>query len=312
MTLAPIILFVYNRPDHTARTLQALQHNPEAHLSDLYVYADGPKTTSDAEKVAQVRKLFVDLTGFRSIHVSTSNSNRGLANSIIRGVTEVIDKHEKAIVLEDDIVVSSIFLQFMNQALMKYAEDTRVAAIHGWNFPLRAKNLPDSFFLRGADCWGWATWERAWKLFEPDGKKLLKQMEEQNLSKQFDLEGAYPYTQMLRDQIAGKNNSWAIRWHASIFLQNGLTLHPGKSLVENIGLDGTGVHSVPAKAYETTVSRSKKLNFPYEVAENRQMRDQIIEYIWHSNRMSLLKRLKVRTKELLSKAKNYLSPTRSR
>lgn len=299
MTLAPIILFVYNRPDHTARTLQALRQNPEAVSSDLHIYADGPKTTLDAEKVAQVRGLLADLAGFKSTHVSVSKSNLGLANSIIRGVTEVIDNYGTAIVLEDDIVVSKFFLQFMNKALAKYAQDTRVASIHGWNFPLKDRKIPDSFFLRGADCWGWATWKRAWDLFEPDGTKLLKQLEEQNLTERFDLDGAYPYMQMLKEQIAGKNNSWAVRWHASMYLRNMLTLHPGRSLVVNIGLDGSGVHSHPDESLLTVLPETPPQSLPQIVEEDSIVRSTIIKYLKKTQQGGRFKRLAGRLKHLL-------------
>lgn len=299
MTLAPIILFVYNRPDHTARTLQALQQNPEAASSLLFVYADGAKTPQETEKVVEVRKLIGSINGFRSTQILASTNNKGLANSIISGVTEVINIHGQAIVLEDDIVVSKHFLQFMNQALVKYAKNTRVASIHGWNFPLRAKTLPDSFFLRGADCWGWATWKRAWDLFEPDGTKLLKQLEEQNLSERFDLDGAYPYMQMLRDQIAGKNNSWAVRWHASMYLRNMLTLHPGRSLVVNIGLDGSGVHSHPDESLLTVLPETPPQSFPHLVEEDGIVRSAIIKHLKTNQQGGRLKRLAGRLKHLL-------------
>ena len=144
------------------------------------------------------------------------------------------------IVLEDDLVTSTHFLQYMNDGLNIYSNDERVASIHGYVYPI--DGLPETFFMRGADCWGWATWKDRWAMFEPDGVKLLGELTRQNLTKRFDLNGSYGFTQMLVDQITGKNNSWAVRWHASIFLQNKYTLYPGKSLVMNIGNDGSGTH----------------------------------------------------------------------
>ena len=176
------------------------------------------------------------------------NENRGLANSIISGVSEVLQHHERVIVVEDDLVTSPFFLRYMNDALDRYQGDLRVASIHGYVYPIM-ETLPETFFLRGADCWGWATWRRGWQLFNPDGTALLEALESQHLTSEFDFDGSFQYTQMLRDQIDGKNDSWAIRWYASAFLANALTLYPGRSLVHNIGNDGSGTHCLESSAY---------------------------------------------------------------
>jgi hypothetical protein len=136
----------------------------------------------------------------------------------------------------------------MNDALARYADDARVASVHAYTYPIR-EPLPETFFLQGADCWGWATWARAWTHFEPDGAKLLDELERRRLARHFDFEGHYPYTQMLKDQIAGRNSSWAIRWHAACYLEGLLTLYPGRSLVENIGNDSSGTHCETSDAF---------------------------------------------------------------
>ena len=153
----------------------------------------------------------------------------------------MLEKYDGVIVLEDDLLTSRHFLKYMNNALKIYEKDDEVVSIHGYIYPVK-KPLTETFFLKGADCWGWGTWKRGWKLFEADGSKLLKEIEDRQLIKEFDFTGSYPYTEMLRDQIAGRNNSWAIRWYASAFLKNKLTLYPGKSLVFNAGFDGGGTH----------------------------------------------------------------------
>ncbi len=142
-------------------------------------------------------------------------------------MTEVLDRYQKVIVLEDDLVISPHFLQFMNEALDLYKKEDNVISITAYIYPVEGP-LPETFFLRGADCWGWATWKRGWNLFQADGLALLKKLEEQKLERDFDFDGAYPYTQMLKDQISGKNNSWAVRWYASAFLAGKLTLYPGE------------------------------------------------------------------------------------
>jgi len=238
---APIALFTYNRPNHTRRTLEALKANPLAAESDLFLFSDGPKKEADLAKVLATRELLKSVTGFKSVTLSFQEQNRGLANSIISGVTEVVNRFGSVVVLEDDLVTSPGFLRYMNDGLESYKTDERVISIHGYVYPTR-EPLPETFFLKGADCWGWATWKRGWDLFEPDGKKLQGDLKSAGLNDRFDFGGAYPYTGMLEDQIGGRNDSWAVRWYASALLHDKFTLYPGRSLVSNIGTDGGGSH----------------------------------------------------------------------
>jgi hypothetical protein len=165
----------------------------------------------------------------------------------------------------------------MNDALNLYEKEEKVISIHGYNYPVKAK-LPEYFFLRGADCWGWATWKRGWDLFEPDGKKLLKELVEQKMTYTFDFNGSYPFTQMLKDQIEGKTDSWAIRWNASAFLKNKYTLYPGKTLVFNSGTDGSGVHCLPTESYNSELNLNKINLRKIPVEENVQARIAIAEF----------------------------------
>lgn len=242
MTPAPIALFVYRRPKHTQRTVAALQANVLANESDLFVFADGAKSESDLDDVRAVRQYLLSISGFRSVTIIERERNLGLAASILSGVTAVVNSHGKIIVVEDDIQTSPFFLRFMNDALAFYRAQDKVISISGYLPPLGGTR-PTTFFLRGADCWGWATWRRGWELFEPDGAKLLTELRHRGMEDDFDLNGAYPYTRTLNDQVRGRNDSWAIRWHASAFLRDRLTLYPGTSLVDNIGNDGSGTHS---------------------------------------------------------------------
>ncbi len=139
------------------------------------------------------------------------------------------------------MIISPYFLTYMNDALDQFAKDERVISIHGYVYPVE-QELPEAFFIPGADCWGWATWRRGWKIFNSNGQYLLDELTRQGLLKSFDFNGAYPYSQMLKEQIEGENDSWAVRWYASAFLHNKLTLYPGCSLVHNIGNDNSGTH----------------------------------------------------------------------
>lgn len=241
MIYAPVVLFVYNRLWHAEQTINALLLNKEANQTDLIIYSDAPKNQKSLDIVCEVRKYLKKIEGFKSIKIIERSHNFGLSRSIIDGVTSACKKHGRVIVLEDDLVVSQHFLSFMNMALEKYANTPNVISIHGYIYPIKTA-LPETFFLRGADCWGWATWDRAWSLFNPEGEYLLSELKRRRLLNLFDYEGAYNFSGMLEGQILGMNDSWAIRWHASAFLQNKLTLYPGRSLVKNIGNDGTGVH----------------------------------------------------------------------
>ena len=238
---APIALFAYNRPAHLARVAQALSANAEAAASRLFVFSDAPKREADRGGVAEVRAQARALRGFASVELVEQRENQGVARSITGGVARLTAEFGRAIVLEDDLLPSPHFLGYMNRALETYAEDERVISVHAYSYPV-AEPLPRTFFLRGADCWGWATWKRGWDLFERDGRKLLDALEQKDLARDFDFGSAYPYSRMLRDAIEGRNDSWAIRWYASAFLQGKLTLYPGSSQVQNIGADGSGIH----------------------------------------------------------------------
>ncbi len=249
MKNAPIALFVYNRLFHLQQTISSLLNNSLAKSSDIYIYSDGPKNKADELEIIKIRKWLSEISGFKSITIIHREENFGLAKSIIHGVSELVDKFSTVIVLEDDLVVSPHFLQFMNDGLALYEHDHSVASIHGYALPI-LKPLPEIFFLRGADCWGWATWKRAWNAFECDGNKLLNSLQKNKWVKKFDLNNTQPNTKMLKNQIAGINNSWAIRWHASAFINSMFTLYPGKSLVQNIGMDNSGTHCMTSSSFD--------------------------------------------------------------
>jgi len=253
MIAAPIALFAYNRPWHTRRTVEALQRNALAERSDLFIFSDAPKRPDSADAVRQVRDYIKTISGFKSINIVERAQNFGLAKSIIDGATYLSNQCGRFIVLEDDIVTSPHFLTFMNEALRRYADDDRVISIHGYVYPV-AQPLPDTFFLLGADCWGWATWRRGWALFNPDGRFLLNELRRRKLTRSFDFNGSYPYTEMLEAQIKGINDSWAVRWYASAFLANNLTLYPGRSLVLNIGNDNSGTHCEDSRGFDGLLS----------------------------------------------------------
>jgi hypothetical protein len=263
-----IALFVYNRFDHTRQTIEALRRNDLAAESELFVFSDGPRTDADKEKVRSVREYLKIVGGFKKVTIVERDRNLGLAHSIIPGVTEIVNRYGRVIVLEDDMVTSPYFLRFMNEALEFYKDEEKVISIHGYIYPVKAR-LPETFFLKGADCWGWATWKRGWDLFEPDGRLLLNALKSRNLTYEFDFGGAYGFMKMLEDQVNGKNDSWAIRWYASAFLKDKLTLYPGKSLVLNIGSDSSGTHCGTTDIFSSQLSTTPVRISRISVEEDR-------------------------------------------
>ena len=230
MNLAPVVIFTYNRPWHTQQTVEALLKNEYASESDLIIFSDAPKNEVAKKGVEETRSYIRNITGFKSLRIIERDRNFGLANNIIDGVTSIVNEFGRIIVLEDDLLTSPYFLKYMNEALFLYEEEESVISVQGYIYPIR-KILPETFFIRGADCLGWGTWKRGWDLFNPDGSELLYCLKERNLTKEFDFGGTYPYTRMLERQVNGEIGSWAIRWYASAFLKKKLALYPGKSLV---------------------------------------------------------------------------------
>jgi len=273
MSLAPIVLFAYKRPLHTKATLDALSNNTLAKQSQLFVYIDGLKDSATSEDIVlhqQVISMANSINCFAKTKVIISDSNKGLAKSVIDGVTQIVNEFKKVIVLEDDLVTSPLFLEFMNEALFKYESEKDVACISGYIYPLK-QNFDKAFFLRGADCWGWATWEDKWNaVFENNPEALYRELNERSLINEFNFNGSYPYSEMLEDRIKGENQSWAVLWYASAFLKNKYCLYPSKSFVHNIGNDGTGTHTQdPTNKFDANLNQSSLPIFPDIIAENR-------------------------------------------
>lgn len=242
MRLAPIAIFAFNRPNHLRKLIESLRRNREFADSQVFIFVDGPRNEKESEIVQLVIDIAKNEVSTTNTKVVVRDKNIGLAKSLLSGIDEVLSEHEEVIVLEDDLEVSEFFLKFCNAGLQVYLNDKNIASIQGFTFDINA--IPEDFyFLKGADCWGWATWRNRWKELERDGIKLLDEIRERRLTRSFDLEGAYPYTKLLERQSRGEVDSWAILWHASMYLQDRLSLYPRESLVENLGLDGSGTHS---------------------------------------------------------------------
>lgn len=287
--LSPIVLFVYNRPEHTRKTVESLKENFLAKESDFFIFSDGPKDESDAIKVRGVRNYLKTISEFKNVQIIERDKNLGLANSIISGVTDIVNKFGRIIVLEDDMVSSPYFLKFMNDALDLYENEDKVISIHAYTYPTKGK-VSETFFLKNPGCWGWATWKRGWDIFESDGQKLLDELIKRKLIKEFDFNNSYRFSETLRQQAQGIKDSWAIRWYASAFLSDKLTLYPRESLIKNIGFDGSGVHSGVSSIYDIENLGMHTPVRKIEVAENQEMRKETIRY-FNSTKTKILKRV---------------------
>ena len=247
--LAPIVLFCYNRPKHTEQTLRALSENVLADKSELFVFCDGPKVDATEEqklKIQEVREVVRSKNWCGKLTVFENPVNKGLANSVIEGVTKIVNEFGRVIVLEDDLITSKYFLEYMNTALEKYKDEEQVVQVSGYCYPsdvILKKNV--SFFLPMTTSWGWATWDSSWKIFDENANGYEALKKDVELERKFNLDNTYPLSNMLFEQMERKSiDSWVIRWWWSVFMKGGITLFPDKSLVKNIGFGIDGTHTM--------------------------------------------------------------------
>jgi hypothetical protein len=247
MNLAPILIFSYKRLSHLIKCIDSLKNNFLARETDVYIFSDGPKNENDIEEVDAVRRYLKGLDGFKSINVVCNNVNLGLSRSVINGIESIVGVHDYFIVVEDDLVFSEYFIQFMNNALIEYKNDDVIGCVSGYSFLSGRSNAAELFRLPSS--WGWASWSAKWSLFEKNPNILVAKLNNLKLKKYFDVDGTYPSTKLLLDVSDGKYDSWAIRWDASLVLNRQLTLYPSQSLVNNIGFDSSGTHCNSGSQY---------------------------------------------------------------
>lgn len=278
MTVAPVCVFAFRRPEHTRQTLAALSASPLADQTPLTVFVDGPRDDRDVEPVRQVIDIAKAQGGFANLNVIARDENAGLATSIQDGVTRMMSDHGRAIVVEDDIVTSPAFLSYMNAALTAYADCENVGSVSGYMETI--PGLPESFFSRKGTSWGWASWRRVWQRVNWDGERLLRELEDLNLSYELDFGSAAGFSNMLKDQVAGRNDSWAIRFYVWNFLNGMLHLNPGESLVQNIGHDGSGTHCAKSDRYSTALAQhAPKIDMRMQVIEDMGAYETISEHL---------------------------------
>jgi hypothetical protein len=289
---APIVLFVYARPKHTAQTLESLMANDLSQESDLYVFADGAPKNASAQllhDIKETRKLLRKKKWCKNVHISEFDENNGCDKIIVQGVTKIVNEFGKIIVLEDDIVTGKGFLTYMNQALDLYEKEEKVMSVTGYTFPTKSNQTEPYFIFGGTSSWGWATWRRAWKLYNPNFTKRLSILTDNTkLRKKFNFDNSYNYYEVLKNH----NEAWDIRWYASVFFNEGYGLWPHESLVQNIGHDNTGVHCVETKKYlhKTLAAHVPVKKIP--VKENEKARKVASAFLKKLESVGLLSRIK--------------------
>jgi len=273
----PVLVLGYNRPKHLERALIALSSNADSKFTDFYISVDGPKNITEESLVDECRKVAKLDYGFLSQKFLFSDMNQGLAKTVISKVSSILKISDSIIVVEDDLIVSKHFLKYMNLGLQTYRSEERVASIHGYQYPV-GKISKECVFLRGADCWGWGTWKDRWDSAEFNVDTLLSQFNVKSNRKIFDLGGYQSNYKLLEKQKEGEVDSWAIRWHASMFIQNRLTLYPPESLVMNTGFDGSGIHKDSNNHFYTELSNQSEWIFPTEIRESKIFKKLLIKY----------------------------------
>ncbi|AXR05725.1 sugar transferase [Salinimonas sediminis] len=302
--LAPVVLFAFNRYDHLQVTLQTLAQCELAEQSSILVYLDGPKTSADAAIQRQIVEYINSVNSFLSVEIVHRESNIGLADNIVSGLDEVMRRYGKAIVLEDDILVSSCFLRYMNDALEYYQDEPRVWHISGWNFPIESEGVPPFFLWHTVLGWGWATWSDRWKYFTREPQKCLEKWRNQDIQR-FNIYGTYDFWEQVQRNATGEIKTWAVFWACTVFENNGLCLNPAKSMTTNIGFDGSGTH---CKGNEFGVSPaysgySTVQCLPQNLTVDCQALDAVIEYTKAKNeaRQDQLKHLSTALKRLMQR-----------
>jgi hypothetical protein len=239
---APIILFCYNRLASTLQTVNSLKNNELAKDSLLYIFSDGPKHKEDERLILEIRNYLKTITGFKYIHIIESKENKGLAQSIIQGVTQVIDEYGKVIVLEDDLVTSTNFLSFINQALNHYQANEAIFSISGYTTPIKGLERNDVYFTQRASSWGWGTWKDRWDKVDWKVSDYDQFVVNKKARKTFNKMGT-DMTGMLDKQMRGEINSWAIRWCYHQFRNDLFTVYPATSKIKNIGFNEEATHT---------------------------------------------------------------------
>lgn len=293
----PIALFTYNRSDHTQKVLDSLAQCRRLDECDLFVYCDGPRNPEQTEKVTASRRVVQSYAEKNPATVIIRENNMGLSRSIVSGVTELCQRYGRVIVLEDDFILSPLFIDYMLQALDRYKDAENVYQVSGYMFPVEFPDKPDCFFLPFTTTWGWATWDRAWKIFDwnATGHNALF-ADKRNIAR-FNLDNSYPYYEMLQKRFSGKNDSWGILWWYAVYQAGGFVLHPKKSLVWVGGFDGSGTHCGKQNEKQIhsndlwSLQEGQQIDFPESVMCDNEIYKRIIHYNKSQKKITIITKI---------------------
>lgn len=291
---APICLFTYNRLEQTKKTISALQQNYLAKESELFIFSDGGKNSVAKEKVLEVRRFIKTVEGFKKIEIIESPINKGLANSIITGVTKIINQYGKAIVLEDDLCTTANFLDYLNQALDVYKEDCKVISICGYGLKIKKpKKYTSEFYLYGrSSSWGWAIWKEEWNSIDWEVKDWSKFKTDKKAIRAFNYNGSDMF-KMLKSTMEGNGNSWAIRFSYAQFRQNKYSIMPFESFVDNIGFSSAGTNTkFKFSRFKTIRNKGIKRTFDFDIPMEVNKKIEKDCYKYHSITIRIYSRLR--------------------
>ncbi|MEM1439433.1 MAG: hypothetical protein AAF545_09780 [Pseudomonadota bacterium] len=285
-TAAPIAVFAFNRPDHLAATLAALLRCRGADESPIHVFADGPRHSGEADAIDATRRVAVDMLGDRA-EFRFAEGNQGLAASISAGVGELVERFGRVIVVEDDLELSQEFLSYMNAALNRFEASPEILQVSGFSYEVASfSDRDEGLVFPLTTTWGWATWERAWRRYDPEATDWEQLISDKTLARRFNLDGAYDYTTMLKRQMRGQLDSWGIRWYWSVFRAGGLVVYPPQTLVVNRGMDGSGTHGrglLTRFGQRESVMRDTPVDLPEEPIVDAQAWAMLKRSIWVQN-----------------------------
>ncbi|MCU7550101.1 glycosyltransferase [Chitinophagaceae bacterium LB-8] len=304
-SLAPVVLFAYKRLESLQKTVDALQKNFLAKETELIVFADGPKNQSDKKKVALVQNYIDKIDGFKNVTVKKYTVNRGLSKSIKAGVSEVLTSYKSVIVVEDDLLTTPNFLNFMNQALQTYEYNEKINSISGYTFALvPSYNYGyDNFFNLRASSWGWATWANRWssvnwEILDCISRSSIKE------TKKFGTD----FPSLIQKAKSRVVDSWAIAWFYFQLKNNLYTVYPIISKVQNIGFDLDATHTLKSeKRFKTKLDESQSMNFNLcpDIIMDTNLQKQFKNNFSYSTRFKSLMFYYYKT------VFNYILPTRS-
>lgn len=296
--LSPIIYICYNRLEHTKKSLSSLKKNKLAKKSNIIIFSDEAKSPKEDKKVLNIRNYLKKLKGFKSKKLILRNKNFGTKFNIVSAINYTFKKFDRAIIIEDDLIVSKSFLTFMNECLNKYKDKKNIWHINGWSYPFMKKSSNDINFLRSMNCWGWATWKDRWKHLSLDDERLIKKFTNKKIHKFNIFSTMDHFSQIIRNKRKTLS-SWAVYWHATIFLKKGICIYPKFSMVRNIGFDGSGRMSSQYQYKSYINNNFKKYQFNDHIVLDEKLINQ--EFLYYFQKKRILRKIVILIKKFLYK-----------